>query len=55
MISVTKEKRDGAIKGSVCVDGRKQRECYSKNNTPYPIVHTDSFMLTAVIEAKEER
>ena len=50
-----KEKRTGQIKGRGCADGRKQRSFLSKEDTSSPTVAIESVMLTATIEAQEER
>ena len=49
------EKRDGQIKGRTVANGNSQRPYTAKVDTASPTVLTESIMLTAVIEAKEER
>ena len=49
------EKRDGRIKGRTVANGNSQRPYTAKVDTASPTVLTESIMLTAVIEAKEER
>jgi hypothetical protein len=55
LLMFLKEKRDGSIKGRGCADGRKQRDTMDRKETTSPTVATESVMLTAVIEAFEER
>ena len=55
VILVIKEKRDGTLKGRTCADRYKQQDWYSKYKTTLHIVHTDSFIMITVIEAKEYR
>jgi Reverse transcriptase (RNA-dependent DNA polymerase)/Zinc knuckle len=50
-----KEKRDGAIKGRGCADGRKQRAYISKEEASSPTVTTEAVFLTSVIDARERR
>jgi Reverse transcriptase (RNA-dependent DNA polymerase)/Zinc knuckle len=50
-----KEKRDGAIKGRGCADGRKQRAYISKEEASSPTVSTEAVLLTSVIDAREHR
>ena len=52
-----KEKKDGTIKGRACADGRKQRkqEDYVKGDSTSPTVSLESVLITAVIDAKEDR
>jgi len=52
-ISVIKEKSDGILKERTIAFGKKQRGLYEKHETFSPTVHTDSFMATTAIEAKE--
>src|SRR5210317_406046 len=54
-IMLLKQKRDGTIKGRNCADGRKQRECTSKEEAASPTVKLESVFLTSVIEAHEGR
>ena len=49
------EKRDGRIKARNVADGRKQRIWMSKEEAASPTVALESVMLSAVIDAKEER
>ena len=50
-----KEKEDGEIQGSVCADGRKQRDSIRKDEATSPTVALESVILTAIIEAHENR
>jgi hypothetical protein len=49
------EKRDGAIKARNVTDGRKQRTWMSKEEAASPTVMLESLLLTAIIDAKENR
>jgi len=49
------EKRDGTVKARHCANGSTQREWMSREEVSSPTVSTESTMLTAVIEAEEER
>ena len=49
------EKRDGRIKGRACADGRKQRLWIDKDDAASPTVLLESVLLTATIDAKENR
>ena len=49
------EKRDGRIKARNVADGSKQRTWMSKEEAASPTVALESVMLSAVIDAKEER
>jgi hypothetical protein len=48
-----KEKREGAIKGRACVDGRKQREGSKKSDATPPTAALESVLITATIDAHE--
>ena len=50
-----KEKKDGTIKGRACADGREQHHYAEKGASKSPTVSTEAVLITAVIEAKEER
>jgi hypothetical protein len=50
-----KEKRDGTIKGRACADGRKQRETAVQRAATSPTVALESVLITATIDAYEER
>jgi hypothetical protein len=50
-----KEKKDGTIKGRACADGRKQRVDAKKGDATSPTVSIEAVLITAVIDAKEER
>ena len=41
------------IKGKGCADGRKHRDCISKENTSSPTVSTEGLMLSCMIGAME--
>jgi Reverse transcriptase (RNA-dependent DNA polymerase) len=49
------EKRDGRVKARACANGSTQQENINKDNTASPTVATESILLTAAIEAKENR
>ena len=49
------EKRDGRIKGRTVADGSKQRNWISKEEASSPTVALESVILSAIIDAKEER
>ena len=49
------EKRDGAIKARHCANGSVQRAWISSESTASPTVLTDSVLLSAVIDAAEDR
>ena len=49
------KKRCGRIKARGCADGRKQRETTSKEDASSPTVSIEAVMLSAVIDAMEER
>jgi hypothetical protein len=49
------EKRDRTIKARNVTDGRKQRTWMSEEEAPSPTVMLESLLLTAVIDAKENR
>jgi hypothetical protein len=49
------KKRCGRIKARGCADGRKQRETTSKADASAPTVAIESVMLSATIDAMEER
>ena len=50
-----KQKRCGKIKTRLCVDGRPHRHIYTKEDSTSPTVKTESVIITAVIDAKEDR
>jgi hypothetical protein len=52
---LTKEKRDGSIKGRSFADGRKQREGPTKSDATSPTVALESVLITATIDAHEGR
>jgi hypothetical protein len=49
------KKRCGRVKAHRCTDGRKQRETTSKEEASAPTVAIESVMLSAIINAMEER
>jgi hypothetical protein len=49
------EKRDGRIKSRHCTNGSTQRDYISREETSSPTVSTESVILTAIIDAEEER
>ena len=54
-INLIKEKRDGALKGRSCADGRPQKALYAKEDSASPTVSTDALMFSLMIDAFEER
>ena len=54
-ISFIKQKKFGRIKAQACADGRPQRILYNKHDASLPTVKTESFLLTSIIDAAEER
>ena len=49
------EKKDGTIKARHCANGSTQRNYMEREEVASPTVSTESTLLTAVIEAAEER
>ena len=49
------EKKDGQIKAHHCANGSTQRDYMTREDVSSPTVSTESTLLTAVIEAEEER
>lgn len=49
------EKRDGRIKARTCSNGSIQRNWMSKEEASSPTAHLESVLLTAVIDAEEDR
>jgi hypothetical protein len=49
------KKRFGKIKARGCADGRKQREMANKEDASAPTVSIEAVMLSATIDAMEER
>jgi Reverse transcriptase (RNA-dependent DNA polymerase) len=49
------EKRDGRIKGRYCANGSTQREYINKEDAASPTAVTESIIITATIDAKENR
>ena len=49
------EKRDGTIKARACANGSTQRPCIDKHDATSPTVTTETLMITAVIDAKQNR
>jgi hypothetical protein len=49
------KKQCGRIKARRCADGRKQRETTSKEEAAAPTIAIESVMLSATIDAMEER
>ena len=49
------EKKDGRIKARHCANGSKQRQWINPEEAASPTVMTDSVLLTAGIEARENR
>ena len=55
IINLIKEKRNGRLKGRSVADGRPQRELYTKDETSSPTATPESVLLTAMIDAVEDR
>ena len=55
LLMFMKEKRNGTVEGRGCADGQKRREGTESIETTSPTVATESVLLTAVIDALEER
>ena len=49
------EKRDGRVKGRTCANGSVQRDWVDKKDASSPTAYMESIMLTATIDAQEER
>jgi len=49
------EKRDGRIKGRTVADGSKQRLWINNEEASSPTVAVESVILSAIIDAKEQR
>ena len=49
------EKKGGTVKGQTCANGSIQRAWTDKDDTTSPTVASESIMLIATIEAKENR
>jgi hypothetical protein len=49
------EKRDNTVKGRLVYNGRPTREWLSREDSASPTVSSESIMLTAIVDAKEER
>ncbi len=49
------EKRDGRVKARTCANGSTQRDYISKEEAASPTVMSESILITATIDAKEER
>ena len=50
-----KDKRDGTITARGCADRRKQREKYNNEDATSPTFSTEAVLLSAMIDAYEER
>ena len=55
IINLIKEKRDSRLKGRSVADSRPQRELYTKDETSSPTATPESVLLTALIDAVEDR
>ena len=49
------EKRDGRIKARACANGSSQREYINREDATSPTAATESILITATIDAKENR
>ena len=54
-VQLIKEKKDGRIKGRTCVNGSRQRLYTAEEDASSPTVSTEALLLTAAIDAAEER
>ena len=54
-VSVLKDKRCSKLKGRTCADRRKKRTSESKIESASPTVHTDSVVLTAIVDVCERK
>ena len=54
-VHLIKEKRDGSLKGRMCVDGSPQRSLYNREDTASPTVSSDALMLGLIVDAHERR
>ena len=55
VINLIKEKRNGRLKGRSVADSRPQRAFYTKDETSSPTATPESVLLTALIDAMEDR
>jgi hypothetical protein len=54
LLMFLKEKRDSSVKARMCADGCKQKDgTWSKQDTTFPTVATESVFITAVIDVHE--
>ena len=49
------EKRDESLKGRTCADSHKQRQWKNKAESASPTAHTESVLLTTIVDGYEER
>lgn len=49
------KKRDESLKGRTCADSHKQRQQKNKVESALPTAHTESILLTVIVDAYEER
>ena len=49
------QKKDGTIKSRFCADGSTQRNYVDREEATSPTAKLESMLITAVIEAKEQR
>mgnify|MGYP006205022333 CR=1 FL=1 len=49
------EKRDGTIKARMVANGKPSREWHSRDDSASPTAHLESILLTAAVDAKENR
>ena len=55
IINLIKEKHNGRLKGRSVADGHPQRELYTKDETSFPTATPETVLLTALIDAVEDR
>ena len=49
------QKQDGTIKARACANGSTQRSYINKDDAASPTVATEALLMTAVIDAKQQR
>jgi hypothetical protein len=49
------EKRDGSVKGRTCANGSTQRKYMDRDEAASPTASTESILITATIDAKQNR
>ena len=49
-----KVKRDGSIKGRGCCDGRKRKECTTKEETIPPMITQEGLIMSCIIDEMKD-